>query len=559
MRWTIGRKVTAGFLSVVLLLVMVSGLSLYFLNKVDSSFSEVMNRRAVILLNAKNIQVNATQLNNSLRDYLLTHNAASLQRVEDTSKTLSELVSISMELADTQETKVYLSQIEQLNKQFQKSKSLIVSVGNEQALAFATTSLFPISRDMQTIAEQISERQQKLMTQATQENAAMVNSVEITVWVISGIAVILAIGIGYVVSRLISRPVVRLKSSVETIASGDLTADDLSVTNKDEIGELVHSFTVMKNNLRGLIQQVRISAEQVAASAEELTASAEQTSKATEQIASTVQEVASGSEQQAASVGQSAQIVQEMAQGIQQIAANAQQVSASSIQAAQVAEEGNRAIQTAGEQMGSIHDKVNDLAAIIKELGERSAEIGQIVQVISDIASQTNLLALNAAIEAARAGEHGRGFAVVADEVRKLAEQSAASANQIHDVISLIHGQMEKAVTSMDQVKDEVNEGMDVVTQAGTSFAHIQRSVNDVAVQIQEVSASAQQMSASVEEIVRSITLIREVANETAAGTQNVSAAAEEQLASMEEISSSALALAKMSEDLQQHISRFRV
>lgn len=559
MKWTIGRKVTAGFLSVALLLVMVSGLSFYFLKKVDSSYSDVMNRRAIILLNAKNIQVHATQLNSSLRDYLLTQNAEAMEKVEDASKQLSALVSTSMGLADTQETKVSLSKIEQLNKQFLKSKNLIVSETKEQALDFATTSLFPISRDIRTIADQISERQQQLMTQATQENAAMVNGVVTTVSMISVMAVILAICIGYVVSRLIARPVVQLASSAEKIASGDLTEDDLHVTNRDEIGELAHSFTVMKNNLRGLIQQVRINAEQVAASAEELTASAEQTSKATEQIAATVQAVASGSEQQASSVGQSAQIVQEMAQGIQQIAANAQKVSASSVQAAQVAEEGNRAIQTASDQMGSIHDKVNDLAAVIKELGQRSMEIGHIVQVITDIASQTNLLALNAAIEAARAGEHGRGFAVVADEVRKLAEQSAASANQINDVISMIRGQMEKAVASMDQVKDEVSEGMDVVTQAGTSFAHIQRSVDDVAVQIQEVSASAQQMSASVEEIVQSITLIREVANETAAGTQNVSAAVEEQLASMEEISSSALALSQMSEDLQKLISRFRV
>jgi methyl-accepting chemotaxis protein len=559
MKWTIGRKLIAGFLSVALLLIMVSGMSFYFLKKVDSSYSDLINRRAIILLNVKNIQVQATQLNNYLRDYLLTQNADAMKKVEDASNQLSALVSTSMGMAQLQETKVSLSKIDQLNKQFMKSKNLIVSATKEQALNFATTSLFPISREIRTIADQISNRNQEIMTQASQENAAMVNGVVTTVSIISVIAVILAICIGYVVARLISKPVMLLSSSADKIASGDLTVEDLHVKNGDEIGELAHSFTVMKNNLRSLIQQVRINAEQVAASAEELTASAEQTNKATEQIAATMQEVASGSEQQASRVGQSAQIVQEMAQGIQQIAANAQKVSTSSIQASQVAEEGNRAIQTANDQMESIHTKVNDLADVIKELGDRSMEIGQIVQVITDIASQTNLLALNAAIEAARAGEQGRGFAVVADEVRKLAEQSAESANQINHVISMIRGQMEKAVASMNQVKDEVSEGMEVVTQAGTSFEHIQRSVDDVAVQIQEVSASAQQMSASVEEIVQSITFIREVAKDTAAGTQNVSAAAEEQLASMEEISSSALALSRMSEELQKLISQFRV
>lgn len=558
MKWTIRKKIIGGFLAVSLLMVIVSGLSFAFLKEVDTSYTELVDVQAKVLLNAKAIQVQATQMNSSLRDYLLTQDPEAAKKMEEASKELSALVSSTMEIASTPETKDALGKIETLNKQYDEVKNQILSVSSDRALEIATTTLFPLSRDIRAVADEINEREQAQMTQASQENSIRVDGVITTGLIISAIAVVLALCIGYFVSRWIARPVVLLASSAQKMAAGDLTVEDIVVKNKDEIGELARSFTVMKNNLRTLIHQVGVNAEQVAASAEELTASAEQTSRATEQVASIMQEVASGSEQQASSVDQSAQTLNEMAQEIEKIAANAQKVSASAVQAAQVAEEGNQALQTANEQMGSIHAKTHDLANAIQDLGDRSEEIGEIVQVITDIAAQTNLLALNAAIEAARAGEHGRGFAVVAEEVRKLAEQSAGSASKISDLISMIREQMQKAVAYMAQVKNEVSEGMVVATQAETSFAHIQRSVGDVVVQIQAVSGSAQRVAGSMEDIVQSVATIREVAREIAAGTQNVSAATEEQLASMEEIASSALALSKMSEELQKIVSNFR-
>ncbi|WP_432776285.1 methyl-accepting chemotaxis protein [Brevibacillus gelatini] len=559
MKWTIRKKIIGGFLTVALLLVIVSGFSFYSLDSVDNSYTDLLDRRAQIVINVKSIQVHATQMNSSLRDYLLTQSAEATQKMNDASKQLSELASATLAISLTQETQGALNNILSLNKQHDEVRNRISSMSKEQALAIANTTLIPLSRDILAVADEINEREQKRLTQDSQDITILVQDVVNTGVIINAFAVILALFIGYFVSRLIARPIALLSANAEKIAALDLTVEDIHVKNKDEIGELALSFNAMKTNLRNLIHHVGTNAEQVAASAEELTASAEQTSRATEQVASIMQQVASGSEQQASSVDQSAQTVNAMAQEVENIASNAQKVSDSAVQASQMAADGRQSIQSANHQMGSIHTKVNDLADVIIELGNRSDEIGQIVQVITDIASQTNLLALNAAIEAARAGEHGRGFAVVAEEVRKLAEQSAGSANKINDLISLIREQMEKALVSMDQVKDEVSEGMVVGAQAGTSFEHIQRSVDDVAVQIQEVSAGAQRVAASMEEIVQSVTAIREVARETAAGTQNVSAATEEQLASMEEISSSALALSKMSEELQKIISNFKV
>ncbi|WP_018130546.1 methyl-accepting chemotaxis protein [Effusibacillus pohliae] len=362
----------------------------------------------------------------------------------------------------------------------------------------------------------------------------------------------------YLIIRSVTQPLKKLIEASDRISQGDLTRR-IEVRSKDELGQLGESFNKMADSLRSVLTEVGETAIQLAASSEELTASAEQTSKATEQIASTIQEVALGTEQQVHHVKESAKAVNEMSAGVRQIATNAQNVSATAMRASEISAEGGQAIQTAVRQMNSIHLTVNGLAQSVKELGNRSQEIGKIVEVITGIAEQTNLLALNAAIEAARAGEHGRGFAVVADEVRKLAEQSAQSAQQIGELIQTIQAETDKAVQSMETATQAVAAGIGVVDQAGRSFDEIQRAVNEVAEQIQEGSAAAQQISAGTGQVVQAIETISEVTETTAAGTQNVSAAAEEQLASMQEITASAATLAKMAEELQSLVQTFKV
>lgn len=356
-----------------------------------------------------------------------------------------------------------------------------------------------------------------------------------------------------------AKPLRNIIELANQIAEGNLRINHMENRSKDEVSELTNAMNKMASNLRTVIQQVAESSEQVAASAEELTASVEQTNQATEQIASTIQEVAVGTDLQVGSIDKTSQTVHDMSIGVQQVAGNAQHVSITAVQAAEKAEEGRQAINTASKQMNSISGTVNGLARLIDGLGQRSKEIGQIIEVITGIAAQTNLLALNAAIEAARAGEHGRGFAVVADEVRKLAELSAQSAQQISLLIISIQEETNKAVQSMEVAKKEVIDGIDVVNVAGESFTQIDYAVKEVTTQTREVSTAVQQMTAGTEQMVQSLKFITEIAETAASGTQEVSAATEEQLASMEEISTSAISLSKMAEDLQMLISKFKV
>ncbi|KZR60122.1 methyl-accepting chemotaxis protein [Pseudobacillus badius] len=388
-------------------------------------------------------------------------------------------------------------------------------------------------------------------------NQVVSSSRNLTMFIIC-LSILLSIGLGYFIARIIGRPLHNMVSVVEAVAKGDLSKR-IDIEAKDEVGKLGREVNTMVGNLKALISSVSQNAEQVAAASEELSVSAEQTSQATNQISSTMLQVADGTEKQVRSMQETSRIVSEMSAGVEEVSASSQNVSAAAELSLDKAGEGKGSVQTAVNQMNLINETVNTLGTVIVELGERSKQIGHITDVITGISGQTNLLALNAAIEAARAGEHGSGFAVVADEVRKLAEQSSNSAQEIAALVTWIQSETSKAVSEMEKAKKEVREGITAVETAGGSFEHIYQSVGDVAAQTEKVTATIEQVAAGVQTIVRSVDSITEVTEMNAAGTQEVSAATEEQLASMEEISHSAASLSYMAEELQNHVKKFKL
>lgn len=376
------------------------------------------------------------------------------------------------------------------------------------------------------------------------------------------IVMLIVLAIAFVVSSLLTariiRPLDRMKKQITAIAAGegDLTKE-LDVTTKDEIGEVAQGFNQMIASLRTMMKQIAVTATDVTQASQSLTTSASTTSNATEQVTVTMQEVSTGAEQSVTSITESVTALQEMALGVQQVAETTATIAdATSITSAE-ALEGNEALARVMQQMTTINQSSQQVATAIGKLDDQSNEIGTIVAVITGIADQTNLLALNAAIEAARAGEQGKGFAVVADEVRKLAEQSKHSADQIATLIAQIQQDTKSVIQAIEGNAEETATGMHVVVETQEGFAKIKQSIDNVNAQIHEVSAVTEQMSAGVEEITASTEEVARISGTISTNMLNVASASEEQLAAMTDIDRAAHEMARMSNALQQLINRF--
>ncbi|CAM3382753.1 methyl-accepting chemotaxis protein [Marinicrinis lubricantis] len=381
--------------------------------------------------------------------------------------------------------------------------------------------------------------------------------VDVTMLVL-GISFVVGILLIFLIIRSIHRPLKTLVQISKKVSEGDLT-QKLQLNSHDELGQLGTSFNGMIESLLQLITEVNDKSEQLAAASQQLAAGAEQSSKTNEQISDMIQQVAEGTESQVGYVEKTSGVIGSLDQSAQQIVEQTQQAADVSVDASQKSEKGRVVIEEVVRQMETMNVIAGELSNEIEQLGKQSREIGEITGVITGIANQTNMLALNASIEAARAGEHGKGFAVVASEVRKLAEQTTGSADQISELIGSIQNRTQKAVESVQMVTSKMREGKDVAYTAGTSFADIQQRIFEVSGQLREVSASSKEMTEEMKNVVTAIDSVIRISEQTSAGMQNVSASTEEQLAASQEITASANSLSKMAEQLQEVISKFKI
>jgi len=332
---------------------------------------------------------------------------------------------------------------------------------------------------------------------------------------------------GYLINNFVTR-INRVAGAMSRVADGDLSTQ-LNIYADDEIGDLGRNINRMLTSIGSMIASIRNTATQVASAAGT--------------VYSTSEQIASGVEEVAAQAGGVATASEEMAATSTDIARNCNMAADSSRQASSSANAGAAVVQETVTGMNRIADRVRETAATVQNLGSRSDQIGEIVGTIEDIADQTNLLALNAAIEAARAGEQGRGFAVVADEVRALAERTTNATKEISQMIKAIQSETRGAVSAMEVGVSEVERGIVDAAKSGQALEHILDQINDVTQQINQIATAAEQQTATTTEITNSIHQITGVVQESAASSHHSASTASE--------------LSRHAEELQQLVGKF--
>lgn len=426
---------------------------------------------------------------------------------------------------------------------------------------------------------------------------------------------LISCAVSVLVSGGIAKPLVALRSAAGSLSRGDLTVEVPSVRTGDEVETLAEAFGVMLSGLRGLVRGVKSSAAEVASTSEALSTGAEESARTARQIAETIQQVATGAQEQSASAVRGRESLDRLIEAIEQVARGAEEQVRRLHEAVTVVEGMQRSLEESGTLVDALGSKGHkaaesamkgesslrgvlasidridrssrDVAAGIAQLSSHFKEIGRIVEVISGIADQTNLLALNAAIEAARAGEHGRGFAVVADEVRKLAEQSAREAKAIAELVEKTRQATDGAVTAMNAGSADIESGVKIAREAEKALAEILesatettsyierlarmfaelkesglkvgRAVADVVRIAEETAVSAEKMTLDSKEVKKTIDDLAALSEESAAASEEVSASSEQMAATIQRMSESSRRLAELAERLRESVEKFTV
>ncbi|MGP6140328.1 methyl-accepting chemotaxis protein [Jeotgalibaca sp. A127] len=547
--------------SIIMLFMTSIGLSnLYSFQKVYSDVDEMVAGDITTMKIYDNVNYYSARRLAAVRGYFLTSKKSYVDQIEKYTDLLNIEINKILGKGVSKEVEKTFEDFFLLDIMLEEQIKSVMEGGNRgEALRVVNSYYNP---EIEQLTENIltySSTQADRAKAKTQDVLSQIKSSIIMMIIMLVIAFILSVILIIIFANSLTRPIINIMNRLKSISEGILGQKPLEVPGKGEISELTKTTNELQERFTNMITNISGAAVELAQHSEELSQSSNEVKTGAEQVAMTMQELAIGTENQAHTASQMATNMEQFGTDFENASKTATEIGHASKQVVSLSHQGKDLMDSSSQQMGRINEIVQESVGMMTALDKSTQEINKLVVIIRGIADQTNLLALNAAIEAARAGEHGRGFAVVADEVRKLSEQVGDSVKEITGFVENIQKESTYVASSLAEGSSEAKAGLESIIETRTTFDQISQSLDRMVEEIETINKDILNLSETSGEMGHAISEIASVSEESAAGVEETSAASQEITSTMEEVAANANQIAEQAEMLNGMVAQFKL
>lgn len=557
---TLRAQIMLGFGVVLLLVAILAINSIMGINGLVSHAGNVAEEELPMLATDSKLSFNVAERVALVRGYMLRKENSYITRFEELTEESVQLQEALLEADDSPENRELVEMSIEWREIITDRVFPAVKSGRvADALRIDAQSADPLAIELLERFNQSSTERQDAVIKASDNRALKGRYTALFNFILAIVVVIAGIIISIYIARTISKAVVMSSKRVERMSEGIFNDSPLETKRQDEVGQQVHAINTMREKIQSTLLGTLQTSHQLNGSSQQLLEATGTVSDSSNQIAATMEQLAAGSEAQAHTASNMAEMVGDFFEDVQTVNRAGGEVATAATQVLDRTKDGNAMMESSVEQMNEIYEVVRASVEQIQQLDTQTKEISELVTVISEIADQTNLLALNAAIEAARAGEQGKGFAVVADEVKKLAEQVSASVNEITTIVERVQQGSSIAVKSLENGYQTVSGGQEKVLETRTVFEDITTLITNMTDLTNDMSTNLKRIEGIGEQLTTGVSEVASIAEQSAAGVQQTTASVEQTSFQIDTINQSAIELADLAKELQTSVNQFEI